>query len=201
MMNLFQRAARETRRALGINIPTTLTVMIGTGVYIAIADNFSVPDSNSAAGYVLWLIQSLAWLTTVVLVFTPLLAWNIFKVKRRDQSVDAKLRLTANSAASVDSQMKSFLRNSLSEPCYGVAKCYVFGSVVQQYPTRDVDVIIQFNSSTQDNVRINRDRLRSIESKFREFHGLGLHVQTFLSCENEALRSFLGKAGVHERLI
>ena len=175
--------------------------MIGIGISITIADNFSAPDSDSITGFVLWLIQSLAWLTTVVLVFVPLLAWNIFKVRRRDRSIDAKLRLIANSAASVDSQMISFLRNALGEPCYGVAKCYVFGSVVQQYPTRDVDIIIQFNSSTQDKVRTYRDRLRGIESRFREFHGLGLHVQTFLSCEDEALYSFLGKAGVHEQLI
>ena len=105
--------------------------------------------------------------------------------------------MDAASAASVDDQMKSFLRNALSNPWYGVAKCYAFGSVVEQYPTRDVDIIIQFDSSKQRQVRTYRDRLRNIERSFQEFHGLDLHVQTFLSAEDEALHRFLNDAGMH----
>ena len=97
--------------------------------------------------------------------------------------------------------MKSFLRNALSNPWYGVAKCYAFGSVVGKYPTRDVDIIIQFDSSKRGRVRNCRDRLRNIERSFQEFHGLELHVQTFLATENEALHRFLNDAGQHQRLV
>ena len=96
--------------------------------------------------------------------------------------------------------MKSFLRNALNDPWYGVAKCYAFGSIVGQYPTRDVDIIIQFDSSKQGQVRAYHDRLRNIESSFQEFHGRKLHLQTFLSTENEALHRFLNIAGPHERI-
>ena len=101
----------------------------------------------------------------------------------------------------MDDRKKSFLRNALKDPLYGVTRCYVFGSVVGQYPTRDVDIIIQFDSSKQNRVRTYRDRLRSIESSFQEFHGPKLHVQTFLSDEDEALHRFLNKAGMHERIM
>ena len=96
--------------------------------------------------------------------------------------------------------MKSFLRNVVQDPWYGVAKCYAFGSVLGDYPTRDVDIILQFNSSKESDVRTYRDRLRSVEGTFQEFHGLELHVQTFLSTEDEAQQRFLDRAGLHERI-
>ena len=94
--------------------------------------------------------------------------------------------------------MMSFLRNTLRNPCYGVAKCYAFGSVVAQYPTRDVDIIIQFDSSKPGEVNMYRDRLRKVESLFQQHHKLSLHVQTFLCTENEALNRFLIKADVYK---
>ena len=108
--------------------------------------------------------------------------------------------MAAEIAASVDDQMKSFLRNSLKNPSYGVAKCYAFGSVVRLDPTRDIDIIIQFDTSKPRQVRIYRDRLRKIETLFQEFHDRKLHVQTFLCTENEALHRFLNDAGAHERI-
>ena len=184
-----------------MNFPTALIVILAIGFTILVSDKFSLPETNSVPGFVLWLIKSTAWLTAVILVFVPFLVWNIFKVVRREQSIRVQLRMAAESAALVDDQMKSFLRNALSYPHYGVAECYVFGSVVGQYPTRDVDIIVRFDSSRPGRVRTFRDRLRNIESKFQEFHSLKLHVQTFLSAENEALHRFLDNAGVHERII
>ena len=97
--------------------------------------------------------------------------------------------------------MKLFLRNALRNPCYGVAKCYAFGSVVGRYSTRDVDIVVQFDSSKQGRVRICRERLRNIESNFQDFHGLKLHLQTFLFDEDDALDRFLNRAGAHERIV
>ena len=149
----------------------------------------------------LWLIKSMAWIGASVAIFVPLLAWNILKLARRERSIDEQLRMAVENAVWVDDQIKSFLHNALSNPWYGVAKCYAFGSIVGRYPTRDVDVVIQFDSSKQGRVRICRERLRSIESSFQEFHCLKLHVQTFLLAENEALDRFLNKAGFHERIL
>ena len=97
--------------------------------------------------------------------------------------------------------MKSFLCKSFSEQWYGVAKCYAFGSVVGRYPTRDVDIVVQFDSSKQGPVRISRERLRNIESSFQEFYGLKLHLQTFLFDEDNALDRFLNRAGEYERIV
>ena len=36
----------------------------------------------------LWLIKSMAWIGASVAIFVPLLAWNIFKLARRERSID-----------------------------------------------------------------------------------------------------------------
>ena len=200
-MNILRTAAKETVRALGINVPTAAKVLLGIALAIVIAATFTAPVTDTASGLELWLIRSAAWLITVIVEFILLLAWNAFKVTRRERSVKAHLGMVAKRDSSVDEQMKSFLRNTLSDPWYGIVRCHVFGSVVRQYATRDVDIIVQFHSSKEHRVRICRDRLRSVETSFEEFHGKKLHVQTFLSAQNEALDKFLNVAGAHERII
>ena len=200
-MNLLRRAASETVRTLGINVPTALLAIFCIGIKVTIVDTLSAPETGPVTGSVLWVVESIAWLAAVVVVFVLFLVWNLLKVARRERSVSAHLSMIAESVASMDDRMKSFLRNTLINPWYGVAKCYAFGSVVRQYPTRDVDIIIQFDSSQRGRVRTCRERLRNIERSFQEYHGLALHVQTFLFAENEALDRFLKNAGQHERLI
>ena len=199
-MDLLRRVTTETVRELGLNGPTAVTVILAIGFTILYVRTFSAPETDSVTGFVLWSIKSIAWLSAAVVVFVPRLAWNTLKVARRDRSTSEYLNMAAQGVDSVDDQMKSFLRNTLSNPWYGVTKCYAFGSVIRQYPTRDVDIVVQFDSSKRNRVRTCRDRLRKLESSFQEFHSLGLHVQTFLSTENEALHRFLDDAGLHERI-
>ena len=192
-------------RHLGINVPTALMAILGIGFTVVIVATFpgpeaSDPKTESITGFLLWLIKSIAWIGALVAVFVPLMTWNIVQVARRDRSANAHLRMATESANSLDYQMKAFLRNSLGNPSYGVAKCYAFGSLVRLYPTRDVDIIIQFDTSKPRQVRTYRDRLRKIETLFQEFHDRKLHVQTFLCSENEALDRFLNDAGEHERI-
>ena len=205
-MNLLQRATQETLRQLGMNFPKAVMAILGIGLSIAFVAmvfglEVSPPETESFKGFLLWILRSLAWVGALVAVFVPLLLLNIFKVARQDRSTREKLAMAAETADLVGDQMKSFLRNTLSNPSYGVVNCYAFGSVVAKYPMRDVDVIIQFNSSERKQVRIYRERLRNIESSFQEFHGLKLHVQTFLSAEDDALENFLNRAGAHERIL
>ena len=123
MINLFRTATIETVRALGINVPTALIVILGIGFTILISYNFAPPQTDSVTGFVLWLIKFLAWLAAVVVVFIPFLIWNIFKVVSRERSVRAQLRMAAESISLGDDQMKSFLRSAFRNPDYGVAKC------------------------------------------------------------------------------
>ena len=201
MMNLLWRGAKETVRELGLNVPTAVKAILIIVFTTVVVESISAPETDSITGFEAWSIKSLAWLAAVSFAFLLLWVWNIVKVARWDRSTRAQLRMTASTTASVDDQMKSFVRNNLRDPRYGVAKCYVFGSVVGQYPTRDVDIIIQFDSSSPGRIRIYRERLRSVERSFREFYNLHLHVQTFLSVEDEALRDFLNATGLHECLI
>ena len=66
----------------------------------------------------------MAWIGASVAIFVPLLAWNILKLARRERSIDEQLRMAVENAVWVDDQIKSFLHNALSNPWYGVAKCY-----------------------------------------------------------------------------
>ena len=200
-MNLLRRAMNETVRQLGLNVPTAVIVILAIGFTILIVRTLSAPETASVTGIALWLIKSIGWLSAVVIVFVPNLAWNTLKVAGRDRSAAAHLKMTAANDAFVDDRMKSFLRNTLTNSWYGVAECYAFGSVVGLYPTRDVDIVVQFDSSEPRQVRIYRDRLRKIEHLFDEHHALKLHVQTFLSAENEYLHRFLNDAGAHERIV
>ena len=200
-MNALRNAAVESVRALGINVPTMLTGMLGIGLSILIAVNLADPDTDSVTGFMRWLVESIARFTAVVLVFAPLLVWNFIKAMRREQSIKAKLEMVADIAASKDDRMKSFLQNALGSPFYGIAECYVFGSVVRRDPTRDVDIVVKFDTTEEGLTRIYRDRIKNIEENFKEFHDLELHLQTFLSDQDENVRNFLKVAGEHERII
>ena len=206
VMKLLRRAAHEAVRQLGINVPTAVMAILCIGLTIPIIAVFSGPEASdpeteSVAGFILWLLKSLAWIGAWVAVFATLWVWNILKVAQREKAISEKLRMAANGAAWRDDQMKLFLCKSLKDPCYGVAKCYVFGSVVRRHPTRDVDIVVQFDSSKQGPVRTYRERLRNIESSFREFYGLKLHLQTFLFDEDDSLDRFLDHAGAYERIV
>ena len=200
-MNLLRNAVVESVRTLGINVPTILTGMLGIGLSILIAVNLADPDTESVSEFMRWLIESIARFTTVVLVFGPLLVWNFIKAMRREQSIKAKLEMVADTAASKDDRMKSFLRNALASPHHGVAECYVFGSVVRRDPTRDVDIVIKFTTADEGLTRIYRERIRDIEKNFKEFHDLNLHLQTFLFDQDDNVCNFLKVAGEHERII
>ena len=152
-MDQLRRAAGETVRALGINVPTAILGMLTVGIKVTVVDSLSAPRAGSPAGSSLWVVESMAWILGAAIVFAPFLVWNIFKVKRRDRSIRAHQSMVEETAASVDDRMKSFLCNSLSRPSFGVAKCYAFGSVVRSDPTRDVDIVIQFDSSNRRHVR------------------------------------------------
>lgn len=201
MTGLLRRATKDTMRELGFNAPTVITAVAGIGLSILAAAIFSALGTQPVTGLLLWLIKTIQWSITVSIVFVPFLTRNIFLVARRERSVRAHLELTGNSATSADNRMKSFLRNALTDASYGVAKCYAFGSVVRQYPTRDVDIIIQFDSSEPHRIRAYRDRLKYIETIFHGFHGRRLHLQMFLSSQDETMDKFLQVAGSHERLI
>ena len=200
-MNLLRRATNETVRQLGLNVPTAVIVILAIGFTVLIVRTLSAPETDSVTGFALWLIKSIGWLSAVVVVFVPNFAWNTLTVARRDRSAAAHLKMTTANDAFLDDRMKSFLRNTLTNPWYGVAECYAFGSVVRLHPTRDVDIVVQFDSSDPRQVRLYRDRLRKIERLFHEHHTLKLHVQTFLSAENEYRRRFLNDAGAHERIV
>lgn len=200
-MDVLRRAAKETVQALGVNIPTALMIIVGIGLKIIAVDPLYAEQADSVRGSDLWLSESVAWLATVLVVFIPFFVWNIQRVAERERTLVLHQEMVADNATAVDNHIKLFLRNTLANPSYGVSRCYAFGSILRQDPTRDVDIIIQFDSEKPTRVRTCRSRLRDVEASFFEFYNLRLHVQTFLSIENEALDRFLDRSNFYERLI
>ena len=200
-MSLLGRTTNETIRQMGINIPTVLTTVLVIGVSIAIAPHLLPPKTDSATGFVLWILECTVLLVAYALAFMPLFARTLFEIRRRDQDLRAHLGMEAEGTAWEDNQMKIFLRNALRDPWYGVHRCFLFGSILGQYPTHDVDIIIQFTSSQEGDVRTYRKRLRMIEKEFREFYDLELHIQTFLSSEDAHLDDFLNNLGTHDIIL
>ena len=169
IMNVLAIAARETLRSLGFNIPTACLIVVSLGLVAGIVLKFYAPNDDPVSDLVPWLIEPIAWLIALAVVFLFLFVWNIFGVRRRERDVVARLNMDSQGNASRDDLIKSFLRNTLRDEWYGVSKCYVFGSVVRQDPTRDVDIVVQFDSSNERRVRVSRDRIRKVE---REFPGI-----------------------------
>ena len=158
------------------------------------------PQDESVPWWLLWVIQSLAWLGTLTILFAILFVFNVFKVRSKERSLVAQQKVISANADLIDTHIQSFFRNCLQDQWYGIAKCYAFGSVVGKYPTRDVDIVVQFDSSVEREVRNYRGRMRTIERNFQGMYNLNIRLQTFLSTEDEAVQSFLGKAGVYQRL-
>ena len=199
-MSLLGRTTTETIRQLGINFPTVLTTVLVIGVSIAIAPYLFPPETDSATGFLMWILECTVLLVAYVLAFVPLFARTLFQIRRRDQDLRAHLEMEAEGTAWEDVQMKIFLRNALRDPWYGVRRCFVFGSILGKYQTRDVDIVIQFASSQEGEVRSYRKRLRMIEKEFRELYNLELHLQTFLSSEDAYLDDFLNDIGTHDSI-
>ena len=200
MIRVLRKAGTETTRALGINVPTVFQAILFIVLAIVIRPSLARSTASNTE-FDRWLGEFLPWLISLLTVFVLLLIWNIGKIARRERSVSAHLKMVADSEASMDDRMTSSLSHLLMDPSYGVIKCYAFGSVVRQDPTRDVDIVIQFASSKRGQVRTYRDRLRNIESSFQELYDRQLHIQTFLSSEDEPLQCFLNKTGAFELIM
>lgn len=199
-MHLFKRSLLETARGLGVNLPTTLTLAVGIGLAVLLFFEPQVAVTEDASASSDWLVI-LMRVFAIAIVSVPLLIWNTIKIARQDRIIKERLVMESQSANERDIRMKNFLRNVLSNPWYGIAQCYAFGSVVAHYPSRDVDIIVQFDSSTERRVRTLRGRLRQVEQLFHEHHQTRLHPQFFLGNEDESLANFLVRAGNHERLL
>lgn len=196
-MTLWTRALTKTAGGIGFNWPTgILTILVI--VLSSLVRPSSTPESSPGKGFGPLLSELIVWLTSLATVFLLLLLLNLFKLHHQDRSLRAREKMLTDKTRSLDSRMMSFLRNSLGDPRYGVAKCYAFGSVVRQDPTRDIDVVIQFTSSKQRRISIYRKRVRDIENSFQAHYNRKLHIQTFLSDEDEALQRFLIRTGTHK---
>lgn len=199
-MGILRRALTETKRGLGLNSWTALSVALA-GLSVVIIRRLFIPDTDPRVELESWIVESVAWFTAVVVMFVPHMIRSLVKVRRQDKSLKVQIAMATASADARDADLKAFLTNVLTDPCYGVERCYLFGSVTKQYPTGDVDIVIQFTTSEQGQLLAYHGRLREVERSFRDLYDSKLHVQRFLSSEATALQLFLDDTDGYEQII
>lgn len=105
-------------------------------------------------------------------------------------------------ASARDESIINALPKLLDDHRLGISRCFLFGSIIHEHPTRDVDTIIQFSSLKPRSVRKYRMRLYNVERQFQNlFDGLMLNLTLFLSNEDEDLHEFLQRAGKYKQIV
>jgi hypothetical protein len=100
-----------------------------------------------------------------------------------------------------DATITAWLRQQLARPEFHVRFAAAFGSVTQRYPTRDVDVVVQLEPSSDDRIRAAGLRVKELGRTFTAEFQLPLHLQLFSSTETKALLDFARRAGSLDVLI
>jgi predicted nucleotidyltransferase len=85
-------------------------------------------------------------------------------------------------------QIRDFLRD-IPTRYNGIASIVLFGSFLDSFSFRDVDVIFVF----RENGDVRSTRI--IAKEFKNTFSLNLHIQLFFSSDNKNLENFLHKAG------
>jgi predicted nucleotidyltransferase len=102
----------------------------------------------------------------------------------------------------LSSQIRTWLKNRLSETRLGVAHSFLFGSIVyDHYPTSDVDLAVVLKPTTEKQItRIGREFKNKLSVEFKQTFDHPLHVSFFITDEHDRLATFLAKAGKYESL-
>jgi predicted nucleotidyltransferase len=104
-------------------------------------------------------------------------------------------------ATAQDTTFKDWLTQQFGRTEFHVCLAAVFGSVTRAYPTRDVDVVVQIESTSDRHIRKLGLRLKELGRTFEAEFGLPLHLQLFASTETNELLDFAVRAGSLDILI
>ncbi len=100
-----------------------------------------------------------------------------------------------------DSTMTAWLRQQLARQEFHIRFAAAFGSVTKRYPTRDVDVVVQFEPGSDDRDRTAGLLVKALARTFTAEFQLPLHLQLFSSTETDRLLKFALRAGSLDVLI
>lgn len=133
---------------------------------------------------------------------------NLIKFAVKCVKAGSQLRIEADQrrqesliAAAQDTTIKDWLRQQLSRAEFHIRLAAVFGSVTRAYPTRDVDVVVQFRPASDHRIRKLGLRLNDLGRTFEAEFSLPMHLQRFASTETAELLGFATRAGSLDVLI
>jgi hypothetical protein len=115
---------------------------------------------------------------------------------QQDQEGQASLIVGAR-----DATMTAWLRQQLARRELDIRFAAAFGSVTQTYETRDVDVVVQLGSGSDDRIRAAGLRVKALGPTFKAAFRIPLHLQFFLTTETDRLLAFARTAGSLDVLI
>lgn len=153
------------------------------------------------------------WLPLVVGVLALLAFWVLFNgiafvwhviratdVLRREDERSLQAALITDST---DDSAKAWWRTALATTDLGVVFAACFGSAVQQYKTRDVDLLIVVDDDGVPNKVIRRRvlRIKGLGATFNRSSPVPSHLQVFSTQETDRARAFVDGLGAIEILI
>lgn len=100
-----------------------------------------------------------------------------------------------------DAVIKRWVKNELGKPEFGVKFAAAFGSITGSYPTRDIDIVVQFDDASDQVIRKKAAGLQALGKVFEAEFNLPLHLQLFLETETNDLVGFARRAGAIEVLV
>jgi hypothetical protein len=180
-------------------LPTIAGALATYLVAIAVAPA-GTPLDQRAVGFPL-IAGAVALVLALALSNLAAFLRNVGKAGARMGADREEASQTALITTSKDAGMLRWVADALTAAGAHVAFAAAFGSVLASFPTRDVDVIIQFSPVADSTIRKSSGALKGVCRTFRAEFGLGLHIQTFAYEETDALVAFVLRAGKVEVLI
>ncbi len=157
-----------------------------TGVATYFVTNDIVPSIAAPLGAVLLILFA-------VFVFFLVRAPEAIKQEKANKQLNVQM------ADNLTESMKAWLSSSFGD--IPVKRAAFFGSVVNHYPVRDVDLMLVLSlSPDRSAVRRVRHQLESASRDFLQVFGHPLHYQLFFDEETQALETFTKNAGRLEDL-
>lgn len=125
----------------------------------------------------------------------------LFLTARASGSRRDALRRLIRAAWDLAQAVTAWLRQQLARQEFHIRFAATFGPVTQTYPTRDIDVLVQFKPGSDDRNRKADLRVKALARTFTAEFQLPLHLQLFSSTETDRLLKFALRAGSFDILI
>jgi predicted nucleotidyltransferase len=148
-----------------------------------------------------WFQNSVVLLIGAGLIFSDTIQASVFRLSQ-EKAGKSRPPIEKLEDQALYERAKSWLQKRLSNKNMKVERAIIFGSVIYEHvPTTDVDVIVILRQMSDKASARSGQKIKSLGKEFFERFGHELHVQLFLTREQERIDAFLAKLNKYEELI